>query len=150
MSLRHDPSSESVDGAGLFTDLPAGSPQIENVLFRGCFLSVPGGIIEHMFEQQEQPEGFDADLAVGPPSADTIALLLATDPGSLSRDDAVAAAIGAEFAKRLLDAYELRCLAAAAGTRRKPGELSEVGQELSAATNLQHQTASCRTDLACS
>src|SRR4051794_1471711 len=102
-----------------------------------------------MFEQQERPEGFDADLVLGEPSRETIMLLLSVDPAALGRDDAVAAAAGAEMAKRLLDGFQLRCLAAAAGQRRQPGELSEVGQELSAATNLHHQTASCRTDLAC-
>ncbi len=111
-----------------------------------------------MFEQEEgaseppaspEPSGFDADLLLGAPSAQSIALLLSTDPGSLEREDAVAAAAGAELAKRLLDAVQLRCLARAAGTRRDPGELSEVGQELSAATNLAPITASCRTDLAC-
>ena len=77
-------------------------------------------------------------------------MLLARDPATLDRDDAVAAAVGAELAKRLLDAYQLRCLASAAGSRRQPGDVSEVGQELSAATNMQHTSASCRTDLGCS
>src|SRR3954451_12366967 len=140
------PGAESVDGAGLVTDLSAGFPQIENVLLRSCFLSVPGGIIELMFGPRE----FDADAVLGPASAETIALLLAVDPEALDRDDAVAAAAGFELAKRLLDGLQLRCLASAAGKRREPGELSEVGQELSAATNMHWQTASCRTDLACS
>src|SRR3954447_5887759 len=87
---------------------------------------------------------------MGVPSAETLRMLLACDPASLTRDDAVAAAVGAELAKRLLDAFQLRCLASAAGTRRAAGELSEVGQELSAATNMHHTTASCRTDLGCS
>src|SRR3954467_11240184 len=87
---------------------------------------------------------------MGEPSVETLRMLPACDQASLTRDDAVAAAAGAELAKRLLDAYQLRCLASAAGTRREPGELSEGGQELWAATNLPPQTAGCRTDLACS
>src|SRR4051812_46917318 len=103
-----------------------------------------------MFDKREQPEPgpFDADLVLGVSSAETVALLLATDPASLSAADAVAAAAGAELAKRLLDARQLGFLAAATGKRREPGELSEVGQELSAATGLHPQTASGRTDLA--
>src|SRR4051812_21001259 len=106
-----------------------------------------------MFGSQERPGqtvAFDAEAVMGEPSAETLGMLLRADPATLSRDDAVAAAVGAELAKRLLDAYQLRCLAAAAGSRRGSGEVSEVGQELSAATNLQHTSASCRTDLGCS
>lgn len=77
-------------------------------------------------------------------------MLLAADPEALSADDAAAGGIGAELAGRLLHGLQLRYLAAAAGQRREKGELSSVGQELSAATGLHPTAASVRTDLGCS
>ena len=93
---------------------------------------------------------FDWESAVGTPDAATTALLLSTDPTSLSDADAVAAAIGTVKARRMLEALELRFLAQAQHYRRHDADVCSVGQELSAATGMHPVPASCRTDLGCS
>jgi hypothetical protein len=93
----------------------------------------------------------DQALLTGPPSAESVALLLALDLESLNRHDAVAAAIGCELTERLVQGLQLRLLAvAAARKRREQGELCPSGQELTAATGVHPVTASMRTDLGCS
>ena len=77
-------------------------------------------------------------------------LLLSTDPASLDSWDASAAAVGCEFAERLIQALQLRFLAVAQGKRREQGRLSEPASELAAASGVRPVTAACRADLACS
>jgi hypothetical protein len=93
---------------------------------------------------------FEADVALAEPSQQSVEMLLTTDEAALDPDDAVAAAAGVELAIRLLQGRGLRFLAHAAGRRRHEGEVSSVGQELSAATGMRPTTATARTDLGCS
>ena len=77
-------------------------------------------------------------------------MLLSVDPLSLDRFDASAAAIGCEFAERLIQALQLQFLAVAQHRRRENRELSEPGAELTAAAGVHSVTAANRADLACS
>jgi hypothetical protein len=99
-----------------------------------------------MFEDKE----FDRDLAEGTPSAESIVMLLGVDPNTLDRADAIAATIGLERAKRLLDAVQVTTMARAAGkTPAEPGGgLDEVTSEMSAALNMHPHTAAMQVHTA--
>jgi hypothetical protein len=92
--------------------------------------------------------GLDVELAEGTPSPESIAMLLAVDPASLPRAAAVAAAIGVERAKRLLDAVGLRFQARAAGLQPLLRDVDEAAQEISAALGMHPVTATMRVSMA--
>src|SRR4051812_23907215 len=87
---------------------------------------------------------FDASLAEGTPSDQTILMLLHTDPTRLDRDEAVAAAVGVAMATRLLEALGARFQAQAAGPQPLNREVDEAAQELSAALGLHPNTATAQ------
>lgn len=91
----------------------------------------------------------DYDVLIdGSPSAGSFLMLVRADPERLSPESAMAVAVGAQRAKRTLDAIEMRALARAACRPRDPKVPDEVASELSAATGMHPSTASHRTDVA--
>ncbi|MDQ1674132.1 MAG: hypothetical protein QOC98_2694, partial [Frankiaceae bacterium] len=82
------------------------------------------------------------------PSEASFLLLLRADPQSISPEAAIAVGIGAQRAKRTLDAIELKALARAACRPRDPKVPDEVASEFSAATGMHPSTASHRVELA--
>jgi hypothetical protein len=90
-----------------------------------------------MFDSGE----FDIDVAQGTPSLGSIAMLLAVDPRTLSRDEAVAGAVGVQLAQRLLAATGMRFQAQAGGSAPTEGQVDEAAAELSAATGAHPWTA---------
>ncbi len=87
---------------------------------------------------------FDAQLAEGTPCEQSILMLLRTDPTTLGRDDAVAAAVGVATATRMLEALGARFQAQVAGPQPLNREVDEAAQELSAALGLHPSTATAQ------
>src|SRR4051812_31485803 len=87
---------------------------------------------------------FDAELAEGTPSGQTILMLLHTEPTSLGRDEAVAGAVGVAMATRMLEALGARFQAQAAGRQPLNREVDEAAQELSAGLGLHPHTATAQ------
>ncbi|MDQ1631946.1 MAG: hypothetical protein QOC80_1918, partial [Frankiaceae bacterium] len=83
-------------------------------------------------------------LSEGPASDATVALLLRTEPESLSRSMAVSATIGTEKAIRLLQARGIRFTAAAVGTRPPQREIDEAADEISPGLDQHPQTTAAK------
>ncbi len=111
-------------------------------------LLLVSGIIEHMFETMEHtgsgPPAFDEQQAVGPPCLESIAMLLAVNPTTLSRSEAVAASVGVELAQRMLTAVGMRFQAQAGGVQPDASDVDEAAAEISAASGMHPATASAR------
>jgi hypothetical protein len=99
-----------------------------------------------MFEQSSA-EQYDELIRCSPSEASFL-LLLRADTQALSPDAAMAVGVGAERAKRTLDAIGLKALARAACRPRDPAVPDEVASEFSAATGMHPSTASHRVELA--